>query len=55
MPNSDFLARPGLPRPHVTVDDATRIAAELYGVTGEVVELGSQQDRNFRIDGGTNR
>ncbi|HEX7835759.1 MAG TPA: phosphotransferase, partial [Pseudolysinimonas sp.] len=55
MPLSDFLAQPGLPRPVVSIDDALRVASELYGVTGEIVELGSQQDRNFRIDDGTSR
>ncbi|MBS3178742.1 MULTISPECIES: aminotransferase [unclassified Pseudoclavibacter] len=37
----------GLPRPNITIDEVRRIAAELYGVAGEVRELGSQQDRNF--------
>ncbi|GAB3301069.1 aminotransferase [Pseudoclavibacter terrae] len=37
----------GLPRPNVTIDEVRRLAAELYGVSGEVRELGSQQDRNF--------
>ena len=37
----------GLPRPNVTVDEVRRLAGELYGVSGEVRELGSQQDRNF--------
>ena len=37
----------GLPRPNVTVDEVRRLASELYGVSGEVRELGSQQDRNF--------
>ncbi len=55
MPNSDFLAQPALPRPLLTRDDAVRIASELYGVTGELAELGSQQDRNFRIDDGATR
>ncbi|KRC49527.1 hypothetical protein ASE16_12405 [Leifsonia sp. Root227] len=55
MPNFDFLAQPSLPRPDVTGDDATAIAAEHYGLTGTVTELGSQQDRNFLIDTGTAR
>jgi 4-aminobutyrate aminotransferase-like enzyme/Ser/Thr protein kinase RdoA (MazF antagonist) len=52
---SDFLAQPGLPRPRVSHDEAARIAQELYGVSGDITELGSQQDRNFRIDDGTTR
>ena len=52
MATSDFLAQPGLPRPRVSPDEAARIAHELYGVSGDIIELGSQQDRNFRIDDG---
>jgi 4-aminobutyrate aminotransferase-like enzyme/Ser/Thr protein kinase RdoA (MazF antagonist) len=55
MPNSDFLARSELPRPAVTVDDAVRVAAEVFGLAGEVTELGSNQDRNFLIAGGGER
>lgn len=55
MPNFDFLAQPSLPRPGVTVDDAAAIAAEHWGLTGRVTELGSQQDRNFLIDTGRGR
>ena len=55
MVTSDFLAQPGLPRPRVSSDEAARIAQELYGVSGDITELGSQQDRNFRIDDGTTR
>lgn len=50
MPNSDFLSRPALPRPDVTVDDAVAVAADVFGVSGAVTELGSNQDRTFRID-----
>src|SRR5215467_3986428 len=34
---------------------AAEIAGRLFGVTGAITELGSQQDRNFRIDGGDGR
>ncbi len=37
------------PRPSLDAAEAARLAAELFGVTGEVSELGSHQDRNFRI------
>ena len=40
----------GLARPVATQEDAASIAAERWGLRGAVVELGSQQDRNFRID-----
>ncbi len=39
----------GLARPVVSVEDAARVARERWGVEGDVVELGSNQDRNFRI------
>ena len=55
MQNSDFLAQPALSRPDVTPDDAARIAAERFGLEGRITELGSNQDRNFRIDTGTDR
>jgi 4-aminobutyrate aminotransferase-like enzyme/Ser/Thr protein kinase RdoA (MazF antagonist) len=55
MSNFDFLAQPSLPRPDVTVPDAQAIAAERFGLTGRVTELGSQQDRNFLIDTGSDR
>ena len=38
------------PRPGVDVARATELAREVYGVEGPVRELGSHQDRNFRID-----
>src|SRR5689334_6335220 len=43
----------GLARPVATCDEAAEIAARLWGLTGPVGELGSQQDRNFRIDSPT--
>lgn len=41
----------GLPRPQVDLESARSLAERLFGVTGDLEELGSQQDRNFRIDG----
>ncbi|MGO4593193.1 aminotransferase [Leifsonia sp. 2TAF2] len=55
MPNFDFLSQPALPRPEVTPEDAASIAASYFGLEGTVTELGSNQDRNFRIDTGTDR
>ena len=46
----DFFDGQELTRPNVTPDQAQAIAAELFGITGTVRELGSHQDRNFRID-----
>ena len=51
----DFRAHPSLPRPRVSVAQAREVALEHFGVDGEVVELGSNQDRNFRIGGGERR
>jgi 4-aminobutyrate aminotransferase-like enzyme/Ser/Thr protein kinase RdoA (MazF antagonist) len=47
----DFRNHTALPRPVVTIDDARRIATGRYGLTGDGVELGSNQDRNFRFGG----
>lgn len=39
----------GLARPVLRSDEAAEVAARLWGLSGPVTELGSQQDRNFRI------
>ncbi|MDJ0349370.1 aminotransferase [Cryobacterium sp. PH29-G1] len=39
-----------LPRPRVTLGQARELARERFGVTGTITELGSHQDRNFRIE-----
>ena len=51
----DFFARPALPRPAVDADLARTVARRQFGVDGDLVELGSNQDRNFRLDDGTRR
>ena len=38
------------PRPRVSEAQAATIARELFGIEGVLKELGSHQDRNFRID-----
>ncbi len=38
-------------RPDVTLDQAREVAATLFGVSGQVTEVGSNQDRNFVVDG----
>ncbi|WP_066910674.1 aminotransferase class III-fold pyridoxal phosphate-dependent enzyme [Millisia brevis] len=43
--NTDWLRA----RPNVDGERAATIARERYGVLGDVTELGSQQDRNYRI------
>ncbi|HBF28618.1 aminotransferase [Rhizobium sp.] len=50
MNNSVLFQRTELPRPQMTAEDAAAILKEHYGLEGRLKELGSQQDRNFRID-----
>ncbi len=38
-----------LPRPLLTLEQASDLARDHFGITGTVTELGSHQDRNFRI------
>ena len=45
-----FLRRTELSRPDVNAGDASVLFAAHYGLSGPIVELGSQQDRNYRID-----
>lgn len=45
----DFFAHSALPRPEIDASAARRLAHDRYGVSGEVVEFGSHQDRNFRV------
>lgn len=49
MLDTAALERADLPRPDISAVDAGTILAEKYGLTGRLTELGSQQDRNFRI------
>jgi 4-aminobutyrate aminotransferase-like enzyme/Ser/Thr protein kinase RdoA (MazF antagonist) len=51
----DFFANPALPRPAIDAATALRVADAHYGLTGDVLELGSNQDRNFRIDAADRR
>ncbi|HEX5558623.1 MAG TPA: aminotransferase [Gaiellales bacterium] len=41
--------------PAVSPEQAAVVAETVFGVTGPIVELGSQQDRNFRIDAADGR
>lgn len=52
MMDTAALDRADLPRPDISIVDAGTILADRYGLTGRLTELGSQQDRNFRIDSG---
>jgi 4-aminobutyrate aminotransferase-like enzyme/Ser/Thr protein kinase RdoA (MazF antagonist) len=46
----DFFDGHELTRPDLTPAEAETVAADLFGISGTVRELGSNQDRNFRID-----
>lgn len=50
MLDTAALERADLPRPDISAVEAGTILADRYGLTGRLTELGSQQDRNFRID-----
>lgn len=45
----NFLEQPALPAPQVSEAEAQRIVAARYGIDGEAVSLGSQQDKNFLV------
>jgi 4-aminobutyrate aminotransferase-like enzyme/Ser/Thr protein kinase RdoA (MazF antagonist) len=45
----DYFARAALTRPAIHESEARRVAGERYGISGDILELGSHQDRNFRI------
>ncbi|WP_018235461.1 aminotransferase [Ensifer sp. BR816] len=55
MEEDSLKRRTELPRPDVSADEAKTILLEHYGLSGDVAELGSQQDRNYRIDTGEGR
>jgi len=55
MQDEALFARTELGRPDVTAEDAALLFAKHYGLSGAIVELGSQQDRNYRIDTGNGR
>ncbi|MBB4955433.1 4-aminobutyrate aminotransferase-like enzyme/Ser/Thr protein kinase RdoA (MazF antagonist) [Agrobacterium vitis] len=55
MNNSVLFQRTELPRPHITAEDVATILKDHYGLEGSLKELGSQQDRNFRLLSDTGR
>jgi 4-aminobutyrate aminotransferase-like enzyme/Ser/Thr protein kinase RdoA (MazF antagonist) len=50
-----FLRRAELSRPDVNAEDAASLIAAHYGLSGPITELGSQQDRNYRIEAASGR
>ncbi|GIH22200.1 hypothetical protein Aph01nite_05100 [Acrocarpospora phusangensis] len=55
MTGHDFFAQPNLLRPEVSLEQARAVAAKHFRIVGEIEELGSNQDRNFRVDSGRGR
>src|SRR5262245_31116434 len=55
MVDDALKLRTELPRPDVGTEEARALLAEHYGLSGTISELGSQQDRNYRIDTGERR
>ncbi|WP_193510409.1 aminotransferase [Cryobacterium sp. BB736] len=53
MSVSDFFDGQEPIRPDVTEAEAAELAEQLYGIVGAASEIGSNQDRNFRIDATT--
>lgn len=45
----DFLGDAGLPAPVVALATAREVLSQRFGLTGEITDLGSQQDANFRV------
>ena len=54
MADATLANRMQLPRPDVTPEEAAEILQTHYGLSGTLTELGSQQDRNYRVDAGDN-
>lgn len=54
MTDAALVNRMQLPRPDITPEEAAEILQAHYGLAGTLSELGSQQDRNYRIDAGDN-
>lgn len=50
MTDEALVDRMSLPRPNVTVADAEEILLAHYSLSGTIADLGSQQDRNYRVD-----
>lgn len=48
--DNGFLQRTELSRPDVSAEEARALFSAHYGLSGPIVELGSQQDRNYRIE-----
>lgn len=49
MSETSLFSSAELPRPNLTLEDAADILGSVYGQKGELRELGSQQDRNFKV------
>ncbi|GAJ94400.1 aminotransferase [Rhizobium rhizogenes] len=54
MTDAALVNRMQLPRPDITPEEAAELLLTHYGLSGTLTELGSQQDRNYRISAGDN-
>ncbi|WEX76844.1 aminotransferase [Sinorhizobium numidicum] len=50
MEEETLKRRTELPRPNVSAEEAKVVLSEHYGLSGDLIELGSQQDQNYRVD-----
>jgi 4-aminobutyrate aminotransferase-like enzyme/Ser/Thr protein kinase RdoA (MazF antagonist) len=55
MEDESLRRRAELARPDVSADEARAILQDHYNLSGDLTELGSQQDRNYRVDTGESR
>ncbi len=46
LPASDLLSTPS---PALTLEEASRVSREAFGIDGPLVELGGERDQNFRV------
>ncbi|OYR11436.1 aminotransferase [Brucella thiophenivorans] len=53
MSDMPLFSKAKLPRPNISIEDAAEILGSIYGLKGDLRELGSQQDRNFKVDTAT--
>jgi len=55
MPLATLIRRSSLPCPDISADQAAQLLSTHFGLAGTLKELGSHQDRNFRVDCGSGR
>lgn len=53
MSEISLFSKAELSRPNLTIEDAADLLGSVYGLKGDLRELGSQQDRNFKVSIGS--